>query len=525
MRICGNLDGVQADLHVHEAIGVIIAGLGRQHLGSDATATTCDDPSSLAHVQGGPAISVVDLLLVGVARDVEVDTVRLKPLGPIHVAGAGAADVVLGRIMIHDDLPVSIRLGNDVDEPLVIGRPQVAEPLVATILAGRACHSTTGRALAGIRGPIGCLALGTRICGFRTDVMFWVDTLLGIKDIAIHEEIVHLEVLVLHRGAVVLTRHDPLAAAGPCVVDLLVPSLQEADATVIMVSQNAEPGDVDEGGRVHRLPHVCKLVAAGRHVLIPAMGVNTTRVKVVADVDDVPRLLSFFLEVVVDVDHLVAHQALDPALDAADERTLATTTIGHWTGLAGIGIPLVLPIAHGRWLVSGTSVALAPIAKTTPIADGEEVRYRLVYAHAWPHSTVVLCRRIGGVGNLVSRCVLRAIVRAPGVIVFCVLVQGVRVAASQAGVLACVLVALSAMTPRQFGRASGRAWSRSWSGSRSGTGGRTGGRTGRGRRFAAAAAAGQAAGHNSQGGPCSKMTCCHHGRCSGGVRLRNSTTL
>mmetsp|Transcript_13044 Transcript_13044/g.37162 ORF Transcript_13044/g.37162 Transcript_13044/m.37162 type:complete len:240 (-) Transcript_13044:668-1387(-) len=236
MRVGGDVDGLQGDDHLHEAIGVVVAGRHRQLLGRHAAPAAGDDPGRLAHVPAQAEVAVVDELLVGVPRNVEVNAHGLEELRPVHVGGWRIARVELRRVVVDDDLPVRVRLWQDVLQPEEVGLPEVLEPVPAPGHAGGALGSTATT----VTGVELELAVDAWIALRRAEVMARLRSRRCVEDVAVDEEKLRLEVLVLHAAAPVLRREDPLVIV-PGVVDLLVPSLDVAHAAVVVVAQDTPP--------------------------------------------------------------------------------------------------------------------------------------------------------------------------------------------------------------------------------------------------------------------------------------------
>mmetsp|Transcript_44410 Transcript_44410/g.102618 ORF Transcript_44410/g.102618 Transcript_44410/m.102618 type:complete len:244 (+) Transcript_44410:872-1603(+) len=181
----------------------------------------------------------------------------------------------------------------------------------------------------------------------------------------------------------------------PSVEDLLVPALDVADTSVVMVAQDAEPFNVHEGSGVHLPPHLLKLRCDRSLVAETTVLVDATRVEVVSHVDNVPCPRTVLHELLLAGKHTVADQALGNAIDLLDARC----TVGHRARLAWVAT-IWAADAYG-WL--GPVVALVPGTPTThaaPVTNGEEGGHRLFDVHGWPVDAVVRLR-IRGHGRLV----------------------------------------------------------------------------------------------------------------------------
>mmetsp|Transcript_17692 Transcript_17692/g.56624 ORF Transcript_17692/g.56624 Transcript_17692/m.56624 type:complete len:580 (+) Transcript_17692:81-1820(+) len=375
----GDVDRLQGDNHLHEAVGVVLAAGHRRLLRGHATSTTGDHPSGLAHVPAGTEVTVVDALLVGVPRDVEVHAHGLEELGPVHVGIRRVAQGESCRVVVHQDLPLRVRLWQCFLEPDVVRLPQILEP--AHALAG--VVRSRGSTVSTIARVDIEFAVDTRVALRRADVVARDSPRRRVVDVAVKEEKVDLEALVLHATAPVLCRQQPLVVM-PSVEDLLVPALDVANPAVIVVSQYTPPLKLRQLPGVHVPPDLLELDGHGRLVGQAAVVIDATRVEVVPDVDDEPGRGTVLHQLLLAAQHAVADEALRDAVNLLD----AGRAVGHGTGLALI--PALRPTdADGGLRAVVALVVLAPTADTAPIANREEVGHTLVDAERWPLDAVV----------------------------------------------------------------------------------------------------------------------------------------
>mmetsp|Transcript_118142 Transcript_118142/g.314375 ORF Transcript_118142/g.314375 Transcript_118142/m.314375 type:complete len:316 (+) Transcript_118142:151-1098(+) len=221
--LAGVVDGLQDDLalgerQVIESVHVAPASTDRS-LRRNAAASTGDEAGQTAHHPG----LVVRHLGVRVAGDQQVQAIVLvELLVPMRLVPTSE--------MRDGNLPVRRRLVELLLQPLLLRLPGRPHPAVA--IARR-----PGAAVAGAGGP-------RRVVRGAADVVLRVGAWrLGVHGVGVEHVDVNGKVLVweTHVLAEVLRRHDP-AVAHPSVDDLLVPSIVELPAAVVVVAQHAQPG-------------------------------------------------------------------------------------------------------------------------------------------------------------------------------------------------------------------------------------------------------------------------------------------
>mmetsp|Transcript_56942 Transcript_56942/g.90196 ORF Transcript_56942/g.90196 Transcript_56942/m.90196 type:complete len:323 (-) Transcript_56942:585-1553(-) len=314
-----DLNLVQGHAHVHEAVGIILTTAGRQHVRGHTAAAAGDDPGGALQVSACKLPLVVDLLFVLVARDNEVNAGlpgNVRPMQNTLTAAGG----VTGRMMHDHDLPVGLRLLHRVNEPLLLVGPEFLKP-THTVLRRHGPRRTAAGAIGAVlHGVLVQLAMLSRIALGRTQVVSGIHIRAeAVEDVGIQEVEVHAERLELHKTAPVLRRHDPATIGFVGVEDLLVPALDVADASIVVISQDAPPFDTAKVlHRVHLLKDLCKLTLGEGGIIgraVRAMRIDATGVEVIANVQHELGILAVFLQFLGLLFHPGRHQVLRHVVD------------------------------------------------------------------------------------------------------------------------------------------------------------------------------------------------------------------
>mmetsp|Transcript_23907 Transcript_23907/g.71412 ORF Transcript_23907/g.71412 Transcript_23907/m.71412 type:complete len:209 (+) Transcript_23907:282-908(+) len=204
-----------------------------------------------------------------VPRDQQVQTVVLVEfLVPLCLVAAVE--------VCDSDLPVGGGLGKLLLHPLLLLVPGLPQKSVALLHGSRAAAARAVRA-------------GRVVLPAANIVVGVVIGVLGIHGIRVEHEDVDAEALVweLNPLHVVLGGQNP-AVALPGVGDLLVPSVVELAATVVVVPQNAQPGRaIQAGAGIHAHKHIVKhLLRKARHPMHRTTAIfwNSAPIEIVPDV-------------------------------------------------------------------------------------------------------------------------------------------------------------------------------------------------------------------------------------------------
>mmetsp|Transcript_103887 Transcript_103887/g.320424 ORF Transcript_103887/g.320424 Transcript_103887/m.320424 type:complete len:414 (+) Transcript_103887:520-1761(+) len=363
-------DGLYQDLlpgegHVHEAVHVIIALRVREAFGGDAAAPTGD------HI--GATTNVVVLVLahhrlhVSMTRDEQVDAVQV-------CNACGVVEVVLGRKVRHQYLPLRRGLLQPALEPLQLVSPELCEPVEARVHA---------------RGPRGRTAGPIMVVLPAADVVGVMRARLdGIGKVGVEEKPVDGEVRISDGHSPVLRRcHPPIG--GPCVTYGLVPGGRELPAAVVMISKHTQPRlAIDPVALVDVLEDQLPLLRGRcdvgwasptlepltKSVLRVVVGrANSPPIEIVPAIDNVVRVAHERL-----LRHLIGHTLLRPVVGTQDE----------------------LPVLGAKQLAAGVSRLEPLLAEdAAPIADDEDVvrpvGARGLEAHVRQGDAIVLRGRLG----------------------------------------------------------------------------------------------------------------------------------
>mmetsp|Transcript_137549 Transcript_137549/g.325779 ORF Transcript_137549/g.325779 Transcript_137549/m.325779 type:complete len:456 (+) Transcript_137549:404-1771(+) len=425
-------------MRVHEAIGIVLAVGRRQHFCRHATTATSDHPCRLLQISTSVCAFVEDLLLVLMAADDKVDP-RFAGNGlPIQGIGATAGGVAW-RMVHHHNLPARVRFFNSIGEPLLLFAPELIEPLGAIRGVGRprSCAATRVGALFW-REPVLLAVLEfVRVSPVGAKVVVWiVRRVLRVEDIRVQEPDIRVECLELNTPVPILSWHDPASTILEGVEDLLVPALDVADTTIVVVAEDAPPFHVAQVLHfVHVLEDLPEL--PGQEgirwgVDAVAVRIDSTGIEVVTYVEHEPGRRALLLQLL----GLHLHLARDKGLRIVIDRVLKrhAVAVGHRNHRS------TMPLAHA-----------------SPVTDGEEVGLRVVEANRRPADSVVFhgvvgharlwirCRQ-GGAAELAG-LVLQS-VRGRAVLTFCLAIRTTGP------------VALRAMCPLEIRRACDRScWS------------------------------------------------------------------
>mmetsp|Transcript_59297 Transcript_59297/g.150159 ORF Transcript_59297/g.150159 Transcript_59297/m.150159 type:complete len:423 (+) Transcript_59297:50-1318(+) len=281
-----------------ESVLVIVAGHRGLRLRCDTPSAARDDPRRrVQEIHRGRL--VVQLLDMRVTRYDQVNAVLPADISPV-------VRTPTRREVRHHDLPFRWRGLQAGLQPLRLLCPQLGEPTRAIVHARR-----TLRAARGVLGIVNVVA------DIVADV---VGNGARIKDIAVHEEVVHREAGVDRPGPPVLRRCHPAAAWAPRVADGLVPRAVEQVAAIVVVSKYTQPRfavqsrpfvDLLEVGH----PLLGRMRLCLRHWL-PAAIVNACPVEVVANVEDVVWITDLGSR-----GHLSSDLLLRAVVDAHNELT------------------------------------------------------------------------------------------------------------------------------------------------------------------------------------------------------------
>mmetsp|Transcript_38099 Transcript_38099/g.113779 ORF Transcript_38099/g.113779 Transcript_38099/m.113779 type:complete len:333 (+) Transcript_38099:296-1294(+) len=212
---------------------------------------------------------------------------------------------IVGREVRHHNLPVRPGLIEVVLQPYLLLVPEPSKPRQTLGDVLRALHPTS-RLL--------------RVVLSAADVVLGVGVgFLCVEVVGVQEEIVDGEAWVADRHRPVLSRHHPAAARAPRVADKLVPTAVEAEASVVVVAEDAQPGLPVQALALVDLLKVPLKLPGGDDGLrgSPTVGVDTTPVKVVTAVENVVGA-----PYSGPAGHLIGHALLRVVVHALDKELL-----------------------------------------------------------------------------------------------------------------------------------------------------------------------------------------------------------